>query len=224
MNILLVEDDSWVSSFIQQGLMNETIDVDLAMDGQCAIEKGANDIYDLIILDVMLPMMDGFEVCHQLRQQGVQTPILMLTAKDDVDEKVRGLELGADDYLTKPFEFKELLARIQALGRRRRALDLVSIIQVADLTLDKAAHEVRRGHEAIALTPREFAILEYMVENVGQALSRHMIEERVFGSRNEAGTNLVDVYIRRLRQKIDQKFSPVLIHTVRGVGYMMKTP
>ena len=223
MNILLVEDDSWVSSFIQQGLIGEKIDVDLAMDGQCAVEKGVRDIYDLIILDVMLPMLDGFEVCHQLRQQGVQTPILMLTAKDDVDEKVRGLELGADDYLTKPFEFKELLARIQALGRRRRALDLVSVIQVSDLTLDKAAHEVRRGHEVIGLTPREFAILEYMVENVGQALSRQMIEERVFGSRNEAGTNLVDVYIRRLRQKIDQKFSPVLIHTVRGVGYMMKT-
>jgi len=224
MNILLVEDDSWVSSFIQQGLISEKINVDLAMDGQCAVEKGVNDIYDMIILDVMLPMIDGFEVCHQLRQQGVQTPILMLTAKDDVDEKVRGLELGADDYLTKPFEFKELLARIQALGRRRRALDLVSVIQVADLTLDKSAHEVRRGPEVIGLTPREFAILEYMVENVGHALSRQMIEERVFGSRNEAGTNLVDVYIRRLRQKIDQKFTPVLIHTVRGVGYMMKTP
>jgi DNA-binding response OmpR family regulator len=167
--------------------------------------------------------MDGFEVCQHLRQQGVQTPILMLTAKDDVDEKVRGLALGADDYLTKPFEFKELLARIQALGRRRRALDLVAVIQVADLILDKTTREVRRNNQLIPLTPREFAILEYLTENVGRALSRKMIEEQVFGSPNDAGTNLVDVYIRRIRQKIDRGFSPVLIHTVRSVGYMLKT-
>ncbi len=224
MHLLLVEDDPWVANFIQRGLIIERIGVDLASDGRCAIEKSSGQTYDLIILDVMLPVMDGFEVCRHLRKQGVQTPILMLTAKDDVDEKVRGLELGADDYLTKPFEFKELLARIQALGRRRRALDLVSVIQVADLSLDKTAREVRRNHEVISLTPREFAILEYLMENVGRALSRNIIEEQVFGSPNDAGTNLVDVYIRRLRQKIDQGFSPMLIHTVRGVGYMLKTP
>ncbi len=211
-----------VASLIQKGLEGERFSVQLASDGKSAIEKSALETYDLIILDVMLPVMDGFEVCGHLRKRGVQTPILMLTAKDDVDEKVRGLELGADDYLTKPFEFKELLARIQALGRRRRALDLVAIIQVADLILDKTAREVRRDSESIPLTPREFAILEYLMENVGRALSRNMIEEQVFGSPNDAGTNLVDVYIRRLRQKIDQGFSPVLIHTVRGIGYMLK--
>ncbi len=224
MHLLLVEDDRGVASFIQRGLTIERIGVDLASDGRCAIEKSASRTYDLIILDVMLPVINGFEVCHHLRQKGVQTPILMLTAKGDVSEKVRGLKLGADDYLTKPFEFKELLARIQALGRRRRALDLVAVIQVADLMLDKTAREVRRNHELIPLTPREFAILEYLIENVGRALSRNMIEKQVFGSPNDAGTNLVDVYIRRLRQKIDQGFSPVLIHTVRGVGYMLKTP
>lgn len=223
MYVLLVEDDNGVASLIQRGLRSEQISVDLAPDGRCAIEKSVRQTYDLLILDVMLPVMDGFEVCRHLRQQGVQTPILILTAKDDVDEKVRGLELGADDYLTKPFEFKELLARIQALGRRRRALDLVAVIQVADLILDKTAREVRRDNTSIPLTPREFAILEYLMENVGRALSRNMIEKQVFGSPNEAGTNLVDVYIRRLRQKIDQGFSPVLIHTVRGVGYMLKT-
>jgi two-component system copper resistance phosphate regulon response regulator CusR len=224
MYLLLVEDNHWVAKFIRTGLTSENMSVDLAIDGRSAIEKSATYTYDVIILDVMLPVMNGFEVCQHLRQQGIQTPILMLTAKDDVDEKVRGLELGADDYLTKPFEFKELLARIQALGRRRRALDLVSVIQVADLNLDKTSREVRRHHKLITLTPREFAILEYLTENVGRALSRHMIEERVFGSPNDAGTNLVDVYIRRLRQKIDRGFSPVLIHTVRSVGYMLKTP
>ncbi len=222
MNLLLVEDDPGVAGFIQRGLEGQRFGVQLASDGKCAIEKSACETYDLIILDVMLPVMDGFEVCRHLRKRGVQTPILMLTAKHDVDEKVRGLELGADDYLTKPFEFKELLARIQALGRRRRALDLVAIIQVADLILDKTAREVRRDSDPIPLTPREYAILEYLMENVGRALSRNMIEEQVFGSPNDAGTNLVDVYIRRLRQKIDQGFSPVLIHTVRGVGYMLK--
>ncbi len=222
MDLLIVEDDPWVASFIRKGLEGEQFGVELASDGKCAIERSSSETYDLIILDVMLPVMDGFEVCRHLRTRGVQTPILMLTAKDDVDEKVRGLELGADDYLTKPFEFKELLARIQALGRRRRALDLVATIQVADLILNKTAREVRRDNTSIPLTPREFAILEYLMENVGRALSRTMIEEQVFGSPNDAGTNLVDVYIRRLRQKIDQGFSPVLIHTVRGVGYMMK--
>jgi two-component system OmpR family response regulator len=223
MHLLLVEDDYWASKFIRTGLISQNICVDLAVDGRYAIEKSASQAYDLIILDVMLPVMDGFEVCQPLRQQGVQTPILMLTAKDDVDEKVRGLALGADDYLTKPFEFKELLARIQALGRRRRALDLVAVIQVADLILDKTTREVRRNNKLIPLTPREFAILEYLTENVGRALSRKMIEEQVFGSPNDAGTNLVDVYIRRIRQKIDRGFSPVLIHTVRSVGYMLKT-
>jgi len=224
MHLLLVEDDYWVANFIKKGLTLERIGVDLAQDGECAIEKSSSRTYDVIILDVMLPIVDGFEVCRHLRQQGVQTPILMLTAKDDVDEKVRGLELGADDYLTKPFEFKELLARLQALGRRRRALDLVAVIQVADLILDKTAREVRRDDESIPLTPREFAILEYLMENVGRALSREMIEKQVCGSPNDAGTNLVDVYIRRLRQKIDQGYSPLLLHTVRGVGYMLKTP
>ncbi len=222
MRILLVEDDQWVASFIQKGLESEHYGVDLATDGRWAIELGSTQPYDLILLDVMLPIIDGFEVCRQLRKRGVQAPILMLTARDEVDEKVQGFEIGADDYLTKPFVFKELLARIQALSRRRRALDLVPVIQVDDLVLAKNTREATRAEKSIQLTPREFSILEYLMENAGRALSRNMIEEQIFGAPHDSSTNLVDVYIRRLRQKMDYGFSHALIHTIRGMGYMLK--
>lgn len=222
MRILLVEDDHWVAGFIQKGLESEQYGVDIAADGRWAIEMGSTQPYDLILLDVMLPIMDGFEVCRQLRKRGVQAPILMLTARDEVDEKVQGFEIGADDYLTKPFAFKELLARIQALSRRRRDLDLVSVIQVGDLVLDKNTREASRAAQPIQLTPREFSILEYLMENAGRALSRAMIEEQVCGYPHDSSTNLVDVYIRRLRQKIDHGFADTLIHTIRGMGYMLK--
>ena len=222
MRILLVEDDPWVAGFIQKGLESEQYGVDIAADGRWAIEMGSTQPYDLILLDVMLPIMDGFEVCRQLRKRGVQVPILMLTARDEVDEKVQGFEIGADDYLTKPFAFKELLARIQALSRRRRSLDLVSVIQIGDLGLDKNTREASRAGRPIQLTPREFSILEYLMENAGRALSRTMIEEQVCGYLHDSSTNLVDVYIRRLRQKIDHGHGDTLIHTVRGMGYMLK--
>ena len=222
MRILLVEDDHWVAGFIQQGLESEQYAVDIAADGRWAIEMGSTQPYDLILLDVMLPIMDGFEVCRQLRKRGVQAPILMLTARDEVDEKVQGFEIGADDYLTKPFAFKELLARIQALSRRQRALHLVPVIQVGDLVLDKNTREASRAGRPIQLTPREFSILEYLMENAGRALSRNMIEEQVCGYPHDSSTNLVDVYIRRLRQKIDHGYADTLIHTIRGMGYMLK--
>jgi two-component system copper resistance phosphate regulon response regulator CusR len=222
MHILLVEDDHWVAGFIQKGLESEQYGVDIAADGRWAIEMGSTQPYDLILLDVMLPIMDGFEVCRQLRKRGVQVPILMLTARDGVAEKVQGFEIGADDYLTKPFAFKELLARIQALSRRKRSLDLVSVIQIGDLVLDKNTHEASRAGRPIQLTPREFSILEYLMENAGRALSRTMIEEQVCGYPHDSSTNLVDVYIRRLRQKIDHGYSDTLIHTIRGMGYMLK--
>jgi DNA-binding response OmpR family regulator len=222
MRILLVEDDHWVAGFIQKGLESEQYGVDIAADGRWAIEMGSTQPYDLILLDVMLPIMDGFEVCRQLRKRGVQVPILMLTARDEVDEKVQGFEIGADDYLTKPFVFKELLARIQALSRRKRSLDLVSVIQVGDLVLDKNTREASRAGRPIQLTPREFSILEYLMENAGRALSRTMIEEQVCGYAHDSSTNLVDVYIRRLRQKIDHGYADTLIHTIRGMGYMLK--
>jgi DNA-binding response OmpR family regulator len=222
MRILLVEDDHWVAGFIQKGLESEQYEVDTAADGRWAIEMGSTQPYDLILLDVMLPIMDGFEVCRQLRKRGVQAPILMLTARDEVDEKVQGFEIGADDYLTKPFAFKELLARIQALSRRKRSLDLVPVIQVGDLVLDKNTREASRAGRPIQLTPREFSILEYLMENAGRALSRTMIEEQVCGYPHDSSTNLVDVYIRRLRQKIDHEDADTLIHTIRGMGYMLK--
>jgi two-component system OmpR family response regulator len=219
---LLVEDDHWVAGFIQKGLESEQYEVDIATDGRGAIEMGSTQSYDLILLDVMLPIIDGFEVCRQLRKRGVQAPILMLTARDDVDEKVQGFEIGADDYVTKPFVFKELLARIQALSRRRRNLALAPVIQVGDLVLDKNTREASRAAQPIQLTPREFSILEYLMENAGRALSRTMIEEQVCGYPHDSSTNLIDVYIRRLRQKIDHGFADTLIHTIRGMGYMLK--
>jgi DNA-binding response OmpR family regulator len=222
MRILLVEDDHWVAGFIQKGLESEQYGVDIAADGRWAIEMGSTQPYDLILLDVMLPILDGFEVCRQLRKRGVQVPILMLTARGEVGEKVQGFEIGADDYLTKPFSFKELLVRIQALSRRKRSLDLVSVIQIGDLVLDKNTREASRTGRPIQLTPREFSILEYLMENAGRALSRAMIEEQACGYPHDSSTNLVDVYIRRLRQKIDHGYAGTLIHTIRGMGYMLK--
>ena len=222
MRILLVEDDEWVLGFVQKGLEAEHYEVVAASDGYWAVELGLRQPYDVVVLDVMLPVFDGFEVCRQLRNRGMQTPILMLTARDAVDEKVLGFQNGADDYLTKPFAFKELLARIQALSRRRRDLEDVATIQVADLRLDKNAHEASRADCAIPLTPREFDVLEYLMENAGRALSRTMIEDRLFGGAHEPSTNLVDVYIRRLRRKIDAVGMEPLIQTIRGIGYMLK--
>lgn len=222
MRILLVEDDAWVANVMQSGLESEGYHVDIAVDGRMGIDTATTQSYDLILLDIQLPIIDGFEVCRQLRKCGVQTPILVVTARAGVDDKVHGLQIGADDYLTKPFVFKELLARALALLRRQRAMELAPVIQVADLCLNKNTREVTRAHQSVALTPREFAILECLMVHAGRAVSRTTIETHVFGEAHDSATNLIDVYIRRLRQKIDHGFAPGLIHTIRGIGYMMK--
>ncbi len=222
LRLLLVEDDHRVARFVQKGLEAERFRVDIATDGEQGVELGLTGVYAVILLDVILPAKDGVQVCQELRRAGINTPILMLTAKDSVEDKVLGLGVGADDYLTKPFAFEELLARIQALVRRPQELDLSPAVEVADLTLDKNTHELARAGKPIKLTPTEFALIEYLMGNPNRVLSRTMIEERVWGYQHDPLTNVVDVYIGRLRQKIDRGFEPPLIHTVRGAGYMLK--
>ncbi|MFQ5804390.1 MAG: response regulator transcription factor, partial [Candidatus Methylomirabilales bacterium] len=181
MRLLLIEDDSRIARFIKRGLEAERYLVDVAVDGQQGIEMGQVGNYDLIILDIILPITNGIQLCQHLRSQRIQTPILMLTAKDSVDDKVEGFGAGADDYLTKPFAFEELLARIHALLRRRPHLDLAPTLQVVDLVLDKNTHEVKRGGTLIELTPKEFALLAYLMRHPNRVLSRTMIEEQVWG-------------------------------------------
>ncbi len=222
MRLLLIEDDSRVARFIQKGLEAERYRVELAATGPDGIEMGLSGVYDVILLDRILPGENGIEVCRQLREHGIETPVLMLTAKDSVEDKVAGLEVGADDYLTKPFAFEELLARIRALLRRGGELDLSPTLTAADLALDNNTHEVTRAGQAIELTATEFGLLEYLMRRPNRVLSRTMIEEQVWDYHYDPSSNVVDVYIRRLRQKIDHGFPQALIHTVRGAGYMLK--
>jgi len=222
LRLLLVEDDHRVARFVQKGLEAERFQVDIAADGEQGVELGLTGVYAVILLDVILPVKDGIQVCQELRRGGINTPILMLTARDTVEDKVLGLGVGADDYLTKPFAFEELLARIQALVRRPQELDLSPTVEVADLILDKNTHELARAGKPIELTPTEFALIEYLMRNPNRVLSRTMIEERVWGYQHDPLTNVVDVYIGRLRQKVDRGFEPPLIHTVRGAGYMLR--
>jgi two-component system OmpR family response regulator len=221
MKLLLIEDEKRVASFIQKGLQAERYLVEVASDGQRGVEMALAGAHDLIILDILLPVKNGIEVCRQLRNQRIQTPILMLTARDSVEDKILGLQVGADDYLTKPFAFEELLARIQALLRRRGDLNLAPALQVADLVLDKNTHDVRRAGKLIQLTPKEFALLEYLMRHPDQVLNRTMIEQSVWGLGHDPLTNIVDVYIRRLRDKIDRGFKRQLIHTIHGIGYKL---
>jgi DNA-binding response OmpR family regulator len=222
MRLLLIEDDSRVARFIQKGLAAERYRVELAATGPDGIEMGSADVYDVILLDLILPGENGIEVCRQLRENEIKTPILMLTAKDSVEDKVTGLGVGADDYLTKPFAFEELLARIRALLRRPGELNLSPTLTAADLALDNNTHEVTRAGKAIELTATEFALLEYLMRRPNRVLSRTMIEEQVWDYHYDPSSNVVDVYIRRLRQKVDHGFPQPLIHTVRGAGYMLK--
>jgi two-component system OmpR family response regulator len=222
MRLLLVEDDHRVARFIKKGLEAERYQVSIATNGQEGIDMGLTEMHDLILLDVVLPIKGGIDVCRELRGQGIKTPILMLTAKDSIDDKVEGFGAGADDYLTKPFAFEELVARVQALLRRPQELDIDPVLQVADLTLDRNTHEVRRAGEPISLTHTEFQLLTYFMQRPGRVLSRPMIEERVWDHHHDHSTNVVDVYVRRLRTKIDQGSGQELIQTVRGVGYVLK--
>lgn len=220
MRILLVEDEPRVSNFIIKGLRGQSYAVDLAVDGEEALFKvGIND-YDVIILDVMLPVKDGFQVCYELRNQGVKTPVLMLTARDGVEDRVRGLDTGADDYLSKPFDFNELLARIRALLRRAKQIR-PEILRVADLQLNTTNHLVIRGGERISLTAKEYALLEFFMLRVGKIVGRQEIAEHVWDENFDPFTNIIDVYVRRLRRKIDEGFENPLIHTRRGEGYIL---
>ena len=221
MRILLVEDDRKVASFIRKGLTEEGYAVDVAHDGEAGLFMGLDRLHDVIVLDVMLPGKPGFQVLRELRQAKVSTPVLLLTARDAVEDKVQGLDAGADDYLTKPFAFAELLARVRALLRRGKAAQ-AAMLQVADLALDPAARTVKRGGETIPLTNREFALLEYFLRNPGRVLTRTMIAEHVWDYSFDAGTNVIDVYVNYLRKKVDAGREPKLIHTVRGVGYVLR--
>jgi len=221
MRILIVEDEKKVAGFIKKGLEEETYAVDVANDGEEGFHLADMNQYDMIILDVMLPKMDGLEVLTRLRDKKVSTPILLLTAKDAVDDKVTGLNKGADDYLTKPFAFSELLARIRSLLRRGQS-ETQTELKVGDLCLDMVSHKVSRGGEEIELTGKEYSLLEYFMRNEGKVLTRTMIAEHVWDYNFDTFTNVIDVYVNHLRKKIDKKYPAKLLHTLRGVGYVMR--
>jgi heavy metal response regulator len=223
MRLLVVEDETKLARFIQQGLEEEGYAVDLAADGAMGLAMALERVHDLIILDIQLPRMDGLRVLQELRQARVKIPVLLLTVRAAIEDKVLGLDAGADDYLTKPFAFRELVARVRALLRRGAEVS-APVLQVADLTLDPARRVVTRGGESIMLTPREFALLDYFMRNPGRVLTRTMIAEHVWDYTFDLTTNVIDVYVQYLRKKIDADRQPKLLHTVRGVGYVLKVP
>ena len=218
MRILLVEDEEKVSRFVVRGLTAETFAVDAALDGQTGLELATAYNYDLIVLDLMLPGLNGTELLRRIRLNDHRVPILILTAKDGVADKVEHLEAGADDYLTKPFAFAELMARIKAL-LRRGSVDRPSVLRVADLEVDRLTQQVRRASRRVELTVKEYALLEYLMANAGRVLSRTMIIDHVWDQSFDGATNIVDVYVRHLRGKVDDGHDKKLIRTVRGVGY-----
>ena len=222
MRVLVVEDEAKVASFIARGLGEAGYTVDVAGQGPAALEEATVNDYDLILLDVMLPGIDGWEVLSRYREGGGNSPVMMLTARDAVEDKVRGLDSGADDYLTKPFALTELLARVRALLRRE---DLKTpVLRLADLELNPASREVRRAEKKINLSAREYALLEYFMRHQDRILSRSMVLEHVWDYSFDPETNVVDVYVSYLRNKIDRGFDPPLIHTMRGVGYRFGLP
>jgi DNA-binding response OmpR family regulator len=220
MRVLLIEDDRKAARLLSRGLQEEGFVVDVAATGEDGEEKAALDEYDIVILDWLLPGRDGLTVCRALRASSNSTPILMLTARDSVADRVTGLGHGADDYLTKPFAFDELLARVRALLRRARTAQPI-VLKVADLTLDPVTRRVTRGSLAVALTPKEYAILEVLMRNAGQVVSRTRLAERVWDEASEVLDNLVDVHVSHLRRKLDREASIQLLHTIRGVGYRL---
>jgi DNA-binding response OmpR family regulator len=223
MRLLVVEDEPKLASFIQRGLAEESFAVDIARDGEEAIDRAARTSYDLVILDLMLPGMDGFAVCRALRSAGSDTPILILSARGVVQDRVKGLELGADDFLTKPFVFSELSARVRALLRRRQPTALLTLT-VGSLTVDPMTRVVKRGERRLDLTQKEFALLEYLMRHAGQVVTRTMIAEHVWGFNWDRLTNVIDVYVNHLRKKVELADEPRLIHAVRGAGYIIREP
>ena len=223
MRILIVEDDRRLCGIIKRGLLEESYAVDAAYDGEDGEYLAETTPYDLIVLDIMLPKKDGIEICQELRLKKVNTPILMLTAKDAVEDRVRGLDAGADDYLVKPFAFSELLARIRAL-LRREGVTKSPRLQVGNLVLDTLTRETWRGQRTIELTNKEYVILEYLMRHSNMVITRTMLEEHAWDYEFDSLSNLIDVYIRRLRRKIDEGERNSLIQTVRGAGYRLKAP
>ncbi len=221
MRILVVEDEKKVASFIKKGLEEELYQVDLAGNGKDGFEMTLNNEYDLIISDVMMPVMNGIQFVKELRKNKIITPVLLLTIKDSTKDKVEGLDSGADDYLTKPFSFEELTARVRALLRRKET-QKDNTLMIDDLKMDLVAHKITRTDEEIILTPREYSILEYLLRNKNKIVSRTKLIEHVYDFHFDSGTNVIDVYINKLRSKIDLPNKKQLIHTVRGVGYIIK--
>lgn len=221
MRILVVEDEKKIANFIKRGLKEEGYSVDVAYDGEEGHFLATTVEYDLIVLDIMLPMIDGISLCRKLREEKIVTPILILTVKDSVKDKVTGLDSGADDYLTKPFAFEEFLARIRALLRKKDTLTATRL-QVGDLVLDLLTHKVTRSGKEIELTSKEYSLLEYLMRNGGTVVTRTMISEHVWDMSFDTYTNVIDVYINYLRNKIDRGHKNKLIHTLRGRGYVLK--
>lgn len=223
MRILLVEDEPDVARMLAKGLREQSYAVDVAADGEAALYQAEINDYDLIVLDVMLPRKDGLEVCRELRSSGsgsANVPVLMLTARDDVRDRIAGLDSGADDYLVKPFDFHELLARVRALLRRGVSLQPETMV-IANLKINTRSHQVQRGGEAIGLTAKEYALLEYLARRAGQVVSRVDIANHVWDENFDPFSNLIEVYVQRLRRKIDDGWEPKLIRTLRGEGYML---
>jgi heavy metal response regulator len=222
MRILLVEDDRGIARFVKKGLLENSFSVDVAYDGEEGLNSAVHMKYDLVVLDILLPKMDGREVLQRIRSMGMQTPVVFLTAKDAENDIVKGLNSGADDYLTKPFSFIELLARIQAILRRGKEVTPISRLQVANLVLEPEGHRVYREKTKIELTPKEYVLLEFLMRHPGQIITRTMISERIFDYHFDTSTNVVDVHVSHLRSKVDKDFEPKLLHTVKGVGYVLE--
>lgn len=221
MRILLVEDEKDLSAIVKQGLEEEGYIVDVAHDGEEGLYMSENYPADAVILDIMLPVMDGLEVLSAMRKKGINTPVILLTARDALIDKIKGLDTGADDYLTKPFVFDELLARVRSLLRRKTDVR-EAVIRIADMEINTASHEVRRGGRLITLSAKEYALLEYLAYKKNTVVSRSDIIEHIYHEDSEMDSNVVDVYINYLRNKVDKDFKKKLIHTVRGAGYILK--
>jgi len=221
MKILVVEDEKKVASFLKKGLEQEYYTVDVAHDGKAGLDLSLTEDYDLIILDIMLPLLDGITLLRETRNAKIDVPVLMLTAKDSTEDKVEGLDSGADDYLAKPFALEELLARVRALVRRKEKVKNLLLL-ANDLSLDTQTHKVKRGDKEIILTPKEYSILEYLLRNKNHVVSRMKLTEHVYEYQFDPDTNVIDVYINKLRNKIDKDSDRRILHTIRGIGYMIK--
>ncbi len=222
MRILLVEDDKGIIRFVKKGLFEHSFSVDVATNGEEGVYSALHRQYDLIVLDILLPKLDGREALKKIRSMDIQTPVIFLTAKDSEADIVHGLNLGADDYLTKPFSFNELLARIQAILRRGKPISSPSRLQLANLILEPDGHRVYREKVKIELTPKEYALLEFFMRHLGEIVTRTMISEKIFDYHFDTSTNVIDVHVSHLRNKIDKGFEPKLLHTLKGVGYVLE--